>query len=107
MRYRSCSLQKVYAHKPIMAAGTAYKASSESAPRHVRGSRVAGWVISTLAVLVIAVFAASYFLDPIVRTRVENAMNEKLVGYHTSLSHAHVQLLNGTLILNGLIVKQD
>ena len=34
-------------------------------------------------------------------------MNEKLVGYHTSLSHAHVQLLSGTLILNGLIVKQD
>jgi Domain of Unknown Function (DUF748) len=91
-----------------MAAGTAYKASSESAPRHVRGSsRVAGWVIGTLAVLVVAVFVASYFLDPIVRTRVENAMNEKLVGYHTSLNHAHVQLLSGTLILNGLVVKQD
>ena len=34
-------------------------------------------------------------------------MNEKLVGYHTSLDHAHVQLLSGTLILNGLVVKQD
>jgi hypothetical protein len=91
-----------------MAAGTAYKTAPETTPpRGPRGSRVAGWVIGTFAVLVVAVFIASYFLDPIVRTRVENAMNEKLVGYHTSLSHAHVQLLSGTLILNGLIVKQD
>lgn len=34
-------------------------------------------------------------------------MNERLVGYHTSLNHAHVQLLSGTLILNGLVVKQN
>ena len=34
-------------------------------------------------------------------------MNEKLVGYHTSLSHAHVQLLSLTLILDGLTVKQN
>ena len=34
-------------------------------------------------------------------------MNEKLVGHHTSLSHAHIQLLSLTLILDGLIVKQD
>lgn len=75
--------------------------------RSGRGSRVAGWAIGTLAVLAAIVFIASYFLDPIVRGRVENAMNQKLVGYHTSLDHAHVQLLSATLILNGLIVKQD
>ena len=34
-------------------------------------------------------------------------MNQRLVGYHTSLNHAHVQLLSGTLILTGLVVKQD
>src|SRR5580704_4180245 len=91
-----------------MAAGSAHKVSSEpTPPRHVRGSRVAGWVIGTLAVLVVAVFAASYFLDPIVRSRVENTMNQKLVGYHTSLGHAHIQLLSATLILNDLVVKQD
>jgi hypothetical protein len=91
-----------------MAAGSAYKMSPEAAPpRHVRGSRAAGWVIGTLAVLVIAVFVASYFLDPIVRSRVENTMNQKLVGYHTRLGHAHVQLLSATLILNDLVVKQD
>ena len=91
-----------------MAAGSAYKMSTEAPPpRHTRGSRVAGWLIGILAVIVIAVFVASYFLDPIVRSRVENTMNQKLVGYHTSLAHAHIQLLSATLILNGLLVKQD
>ena len=92
-----------------MAAGTAYKVPPDepTPPRGARGSRIAGWIVGTLAVLVVAIFIASYFLDPIVRTRVENAMNEKLVGYHTSLSHAHVQLLSLTLILDGLTVKQN
>ena len=68
---------------------------------------MAGWVFGTLAVLAVAVFVASYFLDPIVRAHVEATMNQKLVGYHTKLDHAHVQLLSGTLILNGLILKQN
>jgi hypothetical protein len=86
----------------------AHSASPDPALRHNdRRSRVAGWVIGTLAILVAAVFIASYFLDPILRGRVENTMNQKLVGYHTSLNHAHVQLLSGTLILTGLVVKQD
>ncbi|MFZ0676239.1 DUF748 domain-containing protein [Candidatus Binatus sp.] len=91
-----------------MAAGSAYKLPPEPAPpRHVRGSRVAGWIVAALVVLVFAVFVASYFLDPIVRSRVENTMNQKLVGYHTRLGHAHLQLLSLTLILNDLVVKQN
>ncbi len=77
-------------------------------PRAVtRRSRVAGWIFGTLAVLILAIFIASYFLDPIIRSRVENTMNEKLVGYHTSLARAHLQLLNGSLTLSGLLVKQN
>ncbi len=34
-------------------------------------------------------------------------MNQKLVGYHTRLGHAHLQLLSLTLILNDLVVKQN
>jgi hypothetical protein len=91
-----------------MAAGSAYKLPPEpTPPRHVRGSRVAGWIVAALLVLVFAVFVASYFLDPIVRSRVENTMNQKLVGYHTRLGHAHLQLLSLTLILNDLVVKQN
>ncbi len=91
-------------------AGTAHKTISAAGPesgRDGRGSRVAGWIIGTLAVLVVAAFILSFILDPIVRARVESTMNQKLVGYHTSLSHAHGQLLTGSLILTGLVVKQD
>jgi len=89
-------------------AASAHSASPDPALRNNdRGSRVAGWVIGTLAILLLAVFIASYFLDPILRGRVEDSMNQKLVGYHTSLNHAHVHLLSGTLILTGLVVKQD
>ena len=95
-------------HKTEMAAGTASKVHPEpTPPRSVRGSRVAGWIIGTLAVLVVAVFIASYILDPIVRARVESSMNQRLVGYHTKLSHAHVQLLNGSLFLDGLVITQN
>ncbi len=72
-----------------------------------RGSRIAGWIIATLVVLVVAVFIASYFLDPILRTRLEGAMNERLIGYQTRLGRAHVQLLSGTLTLSGLVVSQN
>lgn len=72
-----------------------------------RRSRIAGWVIATLAVLVVAVFIASYLLDPILRTRLEGAMNERLIGYQTRLDRAHVQLLSGTLTLSGLVVSQN
>lgn len=34
-------------------------------------------------------------------------MNQRLVGYHTSLGHAHVQLLSGSLFLDGLVVTQN
>jgi hypothetical protein len=91
-----------------MAARTAYKVSPEPTPPRIgRGSRVAGWIFGTLAVLVVAVYIASYFIDPIVRTRVENSMNQRLMGYHTRLSHAHLQLLNLSLHLDGLVVTQN
>ncbi len=64
-------------------------------------------MIAALAMLVVAVFVASYFLDPILRTRLEGAMNERLIGYQTRLDRAHVQLLSGTLTLSGLVVKQN
>jgi len=100
MRYRFCSLERV-------AAGIARKESFVPEPAQPRGSRVAGWIFSAVVILLAAVFIISYFLDPIVRDRVENTMNQKLVGYHTRLSHAHVQLLNGSLILTGLVVTQN
>ncbi len=92
-----------------MAGHTAHSDAAFTLARHsvTRRSRVAGWIVAAFGVLIVAIFVASYFLDPFIRTRVENTMNEKLVGYHTSLAHAHLQLLNGSLILSGLLVKQN
>jgi hypothetical protein len=90
-----------------MAAGIARKESFIPQSHEPRGSRVATWAISAVVILIFAVFVISFFLDPIVRDRVENTMNQKLVGYHTRLNHAHVQLLNGSLILTGLVVAQN
>lgn len=72
-----------------------------------RGSRAANWVFGTIAAIILLIFVVSFFLDSMVRTRVMAQMNSNLVGYHTNLSRAHVQLLNGSLTLFGLIVIQD
>jgi hypothetical protein len=91
-------------------AETADRPGSNSGARHRHGSRrlgVADWVVAVLGVLFLTIFIASYFLDPILRTRLENTINQKLLGYHTRLSHAHVQLLSGTLTLSGLVVEQN
>ncbi|HTY56362.1 MAG TPA: DUF748 domain-containing protein [Candidatus Binataceae bacterium] len=57
--------------------------------------------------LIVALFIASYFLDGIVRTRTEAAMNAKLKGYHVTLGRAHVQLLGGSLTLSRLVIIQQ
>src|SRR5271163_1042421 len=90
-----------------MAAGIARKENFVPESQQPRRSRISAWVISAFAILIVAIFILSFFLDPIVRARVENTMNQKLVGYHTRLAHAHVQLLNDSLILDGLVVTQN
>ncbi len=60
-----------------------------------------------VAVLLLALFIVSFFLDGIIRPRIETAMNEKLTGYHTTLPHAHLQLLGGRLTLSGLRIVQE
>ncbi|MGC1342864.1 MAG: DUF748 domain-containing protein [Candidatus Binataceae bacterium] len=65
-----------------------------------------GWLAIVVVVLA-AIYAASYLIDPFLRGRMEAAMNAKLTGYHTTLGHAHLQLLGGALTLSNLIVRQD
>jgi Domain of Unknown Function (DUF748) len=60
-----------------------------------------------LIVLAVGLFIASFFLDGIIRPRIERAMNEKLKGYHTSLPHAHLQVIGGRLTLSGLKIIQE
>ena len=61
----------------------------------------------TVAVLILGLFIASYFLDGIIRGRTETAMNQKLKGYHVTLARAHVQLIGGVLTLNNLEIAQE
>jgi hypothetical protein len=49
----------------------------------------------------------SFFLDGIIRPRIETAMNRKLKGYHTTLPCAHLQILGGRLTLSGLRIIQE
>ena len=74
---------------------------------HHLGRRI-GYTVATLFfALMVGLFIVSFFLDDIIRPRIERAMNEKLVGYHTTLPHAHLQLLGGRLTLKGLKVVQE
>lgn len=72
-----------------------------------RGSRVGRWILGILVALAVIVYVASFFLDSIVRQRVLKEMNANLIGYHTTLRRAHVQLLGGSLYLSDLVVHQD
>ncbi len=71
------------------------------------GRRI-GYGIGVFFVALIAgLFVLSFFLDGIIRPRIEKAMNEKLKGYHTTLPHAHLQIIGGRLTLRGLKVIQE
>src|SRR5258708_7425689 len=62
---------------------------------------------SLILALIVGLFILSFFLDGIIRPRLERAMNEKLKGYHTTLPHAHLQLVGGRLALYGLQIVQE
>jgi len=69
--------------------------------------RRGSWTAVTLVVIVLIFIVASYFINPIIRRRIEQEMNQNLVGYHTHLRSAHLRLLDGTLFLHGLDVYQE
>ena len=60
-----------------------------------------------IGVIAIAVFIASFFLDDILRPRIESSMNSRLKDYDVTLGHAHLQLLTFTLTLSRLIIVQQ
>jgi hypothetical protein len=72
-----------------------------------RKHRLLFWVGGIFGTLIVALFIASFFLDDMIRTRTQVAMDQKLKGYHVALAHAHLQLVGGILTLNGLKVIQQ
>ena len=71
------------------------------------GRRIVRGVGLILLGLIVGVFILSFFLDEIIspahRARDERETN----GYHTTLPHAHLQLLGGRLTLRGLKIIQE
>jgi hypothetical protein len=57
--------------------------------------------------LALILIALSFFLDPIVRTRVERNLNASLKGYRARVGGAHLRLLDGTLILRDVTLIQE
>lgn len=68
--------------------------------------RIGHGIGAFFVILLVVVFVASFFLDGFIRPRIERAMNEKLIGYHTTLRRAHLQLIGGRLTLRGLKIIQ-
>jgi len=75
--------------------------------RAYRKHRLLFWSGGIFAMLILALFIASFFLDDMIRARTQAAMNQNLKGYHVALAHAHLQLVGGILTLNGLKVIQQ
>jgi uncharacterized protein DUF748 len=71
------------------------------------GRRIGLGIGAFIAAVILGLFILSFFLDGIIRPRIERAMNEKLTGYHTTLPHAHLQILNLRLTLRGLKIVQE
>jgi hypothetical protein len=71
-----------------------------------KAKRRLSWTVPVISIAVTCL-AGSYFINPIIRTRIERAMNSSLVGYHTHLESAHLRLIDGTLFLHGLYVYQE
>jgi hypothetical protein len=72
-----------------------------------RKHRLLFWSSGILASLIIVLFIASFFLDDLIRTRTQAAMNQKLKGYHIAIAHAHLQLVGGILTMHGVKMIQQ
>lgn len=69
--------------------------------------KLAIWLTGTIAAIVLAIFVLSFFLDGLVRSRLEAKMNQNLKGYSVTLNSAHLQLLGLRLTLKGLVLRQQ
>jgi hypothetical protein len=65
------------------------------------------WLAAAFTALLVILFVASFFLDPIIRARVERGMNAKLKGYQTTVGRAHLRLFDGALTLRDITLIQN
>jgi Domain of Unknown Function (DUF748) len=80
---------------------------SGGTPRRSLAAGIGLGIAAAIAAMMVMVFIASFFLDGIIRPRLEAKMNSNLKGYHATLGHAHVQLLTLRLTLRNLVIVQE
>src|ERR1700730_14355165 len=76
-------------------------------PRRSLASRIGIWFGAVIGAIAIVVFIASFFLDGILRPRIESSMNGRLKDYSVPLGHAHLHLFAFTLTFSRLIIVQQ
>jgi len=76
--------------------------------RHMqsRGARLALWLTVVLVGCLGILLAASYLLDPTIRTWAERNLNSKLKGYETRVAGAHLNILDAALTLRDVTLIQ-
>ncbi len=65
------------------------------------------WILGIPAVLVLILFLASFLFDEPLRRIMEKNINRDLKGYSVRLPKLHVQLINLSLSLKGLTIRQN
>lgn len=70
-------------------------------------SRPLYWLLGTGAAIVLILFVASFFIDERLRIITENKINRDLKGYSVVLPGLHIRLIDLTLTLKGLTVRQQ
>lgn len=84
--------------------------SQSSSPRRTRrglGARIVLVLVGLLCLAALGAFIASFFLDGMLRPRLEATMNSKLKGYHVTLGRAHFQWVGLRLTLKNLVIRQE
>ncbi len=69
--------------------------------------RIVGGIVCLIAVIILSLFIASFFLDGFVRSETEATLNRNLKGFRATLGHAHLQIIGGTLTLRDLVIIQE
>ena len=80
---------------------------SASVRKKLLVSRSLGWIFGIFAACVLITFVLSLFLDEPLRKIMEKKINRDLKGYSVTLPGLHVRLIDLSLTLKGLTVRQE
>ncbi len=89
----------------VRAAPESDRAAPKTLPQS-RGARFSRWLTVAFVGCLVILWAASYLLDPTIRTWAERNLNTRLTGYETRVAGAHLNILNAALTLRDVTLIQ-